>query len=210
MLKTDGYVYITGVAPEVDSEPFAAEICQRHPGFEIFNRLGRGVDPGFRRQFQVAHRGTLNLAVTNDFPWMSVVNSRIEVLASNLGRRVASVSGLISHAGCQEQPSHCDFDPKLYAGVPMSPLGVLVATQSLTSLMRRHLGAMSRVDIHRGDAVLFRADFIHAGSAYKSLNFRMHAYLDTEEFVAPMGHTFLVDLPVAETSARFPRSCKKE
>lgn len=105
-----------------------------------------------------------------------------------------------SKAGCQDQAPHCDFEPDLpLATVPDEemPLSVLVALMPgtrlniwpnsirLACLSGRILRKMDKIacevlNLDAGDLIVFRGDFIHAGSCYSEDNYRLHRYLDSE------------------------------
>jgi len=92
---------------------------------------------------------------------------------------------LKSTAGCERQQPHSDYDPELIrcrgAANPIYiPLLVLVSIMSDTYLdLWDTNGKHERVSMDAGDVLIFRADTVHAGSAYQRENIRIHVYLDS-------------------------------
>jgi hypothetical protein len=109
---------------------------------------------------------------------------------------------LESLAGCHRQAAHVDyiFDKRNSRRVKELSYGCLLAVQDGTKLdvwpaahrlfVRDHSHDHSTIErctisLSKGDAVLFRADCVHAGSAYEDYNVRLHCYIDTDD----MPHT---------------------
>ncbi len=106
-----------------------------------------------------------------------------------------------SKAGCQSQAPHCDYVPDLAlakASDAHMPLSVLVALMPgtrlniwphsirLATLSGRVLKEMEPISceellLEPGDLLVFRGDFIHAGSSYAEENYRLHTFLDSPE-----------------------------
>jgi ectoine hydroxylase-related dioxygenase (phytanoyl-CoA dioxygenase family) len=99
---------------------------------------------------------------------------------------------LQSLPGCQEQEAHCDYvpTPNLLATTDETvPLLFFLALEDDTTLEvwpRSHKVVRGKLEVihkqqiklNKGDAVFFRADLVHAGSAYFKSNTRIHCYLD--------------------------------
>lgn len=87
---------------------------------------------------------------------------------------------LKSTPGCQRQQPHTDYDPELIRRTPTHiPLLVLVSIMPDTYLdLLDTNGIHERVSMDAGDILIFRADTVHAGSAYQRENIRIHVYLD--------------------------------
>ncbi|GLE07002.1 hypothetical protein PINS_up016820 [Pythium insidiosum] len=102
------------------------------------------------------------------------------------------------------QVPHTDFPPS--HAVPVLdyrkvPFGLLLALESETVLLEygwNRLVADERdenaITLNAGDLLLFRGDLIHAGAAYSSVNYRVHAslYPSTTTTPHPMKNTFIV------------------
>lgn len=92
---------------------------------------------------------------------------------------------LKSTPGCERQQPHTDYDPALIRRTPDPrdiPLLVLVSIMPDTYLdLWDENGNHERVSMEAGDILIFRADTIHAGSAYQRENVRIHVYLDSPE-----------------------------
>jgi hypothetical protein len=96
---------------------------------------------------------------------------------------------LKSLPGCRQQAAHTDYvpSPELHvASDDTVPLLFLLAVEDNTRLEvwprshrpRRYPIMQTTVTLSAGDALIFRGDLVHAGSAYSDQNVRIHAYLD--------------------------------
>ena len=115
---------------------------------------------------------------------------------------------LCSMPGCQKQGAHADYSvihPDWHPNDPRVSHGCLLAVEDGTMfdvwpgahLKRKGLitkdeavlPAIPRTTLHlnKGDAVAFRADCVHAGSAYEKENVRLHCYLDIPTMIHPIG-----------------------
>jgi hypothetical protein len=89
---------------------------------------------------------------------------------------------LKSTASCEEQRPHTDYDPALIQENTNKdiPLLVLVSIMHNTYLDIWDMnGKHEKIVMNTGDILLFRADTVHAGSAYQCDNVRIHVYLDS-------------------------------
>jgi hypothetical protein len=119
---------------------------------------------------------------------------------------------LNSLPGCQAQAAHCDYEPnaalKAVSDEQM-PLALVVSLMQGTKLKiwpnSSRLVALTpeqlkKVDpIHcqelqlsPGDIIVFRGDFVHAGSDYAQSNTRIHYYLDSEMVPRLQNRTWLI------------------
>jgi len=104
---------------------------------------------------------------------------------------------LKSLPGCQRQQAHTDYIPDIalhQCPNEKLPLLCLVAVEPKTRLIvwpgsHKVVQGLGRskepiepkmIVLDPGDAVIFRADLVHAGAEYDSENIRIHCYLDTE------------------------------
>lgn len=128
--------------------------------------------------------------------WLECVLNKV---AQQSKRVVGGVVMLRSTAGCSRQMAHCDYvpyDDLLNASDDTLPHLLLLALENNTfldvwphshKLFRAQSPscnpekkfAVQQVVLDKGDALLFRADLVHAGSAYDTCNTRVHIYLDT-------------------------------
>jgi hypothetical protein len=114
---------------------------------------------------------------------------------------------LVSRPGCRRQAAHTDYVPTpelLRASDREMPLLFLLALEDNTTLevwpqshliVQGHLGSAVRrqtVHLSEGDAILFRGDLVHAGSAYDSQNMRIHAYLDSIAVPRDPNRTYII------------------
>jgi hypothetical protein len=119
----------------------------------------------------------------------AVLNEFIDELETSLRELLPSDSPLSfsnwvilkSTPGCERQQPHTDYDPVLIRRAPTHiPLLVLVSIMQNTYLdVWDANGNHERVSMDAGDVLIFRADTVHAGSAYQRENVRIHVYLDS-------------------------------
>jgi hypothetical protein len=117
-----------------------------------------------------------------------------------------------SRPGCQPQAAHCDYIPdetlKAVKDTQM-PLAVLIALMPGTRLKvwpnSAHLALQEpdaikkvkpidcvEVALEPGDMLVFRGDFVHAGSGYEADNYRIHYYLDSPLVPRVANRTWLI------------------
>ena len=138
-------------------------------------------------------------------PWSRAVRHHLRTEFPTL--RPSSMVMIESEPGCQRQAAHCDYIPTeelLSLPDEEMPLLFLLAVEANTMLdiwPGSHLalrGATKKrcrrktLVLDAGDAVLFRADVIHAGSAYVSSNRRFHVYLDNPEHHRDPNRTWII------------------
>lgn len=97
-----------------------------------------------------------------------------------------------SLADCQRQPAHFDYEPtpglmKAIAQNENIPMSCLVAIEDThIDIWEGSLGFVSDMQklkhkllsLQAGDVLFFRADLVHAGSAFEKSNTRLHAFCD--------------------------------
>jgi len=124
----------------------------------------------------------------------SIWNSLIEHGCMK-GRRIGMCVCLMSKPGCQKQAWHTDYDMAEVSRLEFKPAGVIVALEDNTFFEEypntRHV-------LHRGDALIFEGDVVHAGSAYDVHNVRLHAYLDVDTHKRSANKTYLFEGGLAE------------
>lgn len=105
---------------------------------------------------------------------------------------------LISDPGCARQAAHQDYVPTpalQTATAETMPLLCLVGLEPDTMLdVWSPADAYCRRTLHfgRGDVIVFRADLVHAGSAYSTTNMRIHCYLDHPAVPRVRNHTWII------------------
>lgn len=145
-----------------------------------------------------------------------VLHSIVDAVGSFLKRYfpmhdVTAPHLLRSLPNCEVQPAHCDYLPNEILEVPefQLPLGCLISIQENTTLtvwsnalavdflressVTKAKFSKTIIEVPKGSILLFRADQIHAGSAYKEENYRLHFYLDTNKSLHPHGSTWRID-----------------
>lgn len=130
--------------------------------------------------------------VQNNLSADSAVTSRLlEFLQSEQlveGRQIGPAVALHSHAGCERQPWHTDYDPECVRRCAAKPMGVILALQDHTRVLLRD----EEVTLCAGDVFVFDGDVVHAGAAYDEPNTRIHVYLDSPGVRRPKNETYLV------------------
>lgn len=140
--------------------------------------------------------------------WSRLVRRRLSAEFAPL--RSSSMVVIESLPGCQRQAAHCDYIPTeelLALEDAEMPLLFLLAIEPGTTIdlwprshhLLRSSGVKAKVPCHRvtvalepGDAILFRADLVHAGSAYAAVNRRVHVYLDNPEHHRDPNRTWII------------------
>jgi hypothetical protein len=142
-------------------------------------------------------------------PWARRLFHKID---SETNRTRSDAVLLKSDPGCEAQQPHCDYVPTdgiLTASDRTIPLSLIVAIQDGTMLdvwphsqrvIRGYYTETGIFDLNRkrltldaGDAVLFRADLVHAGSAYSDYNERIHVFLDTPTIPRHPNQTWIIE-----------------
>ena len=122
----------------------------------------------------------------------------INLMDTNTG----GITLLVSESGCKAQLPHADYNHTLLQAArrvsegsknePMTqnqvPLSALFALEDCTLqvwpgalLLKKQKGHWidrKQISLKQGQLIVFRGDLVHAGSAYSSLNLRLHFYLD--------------------------------
>lgn len=99
---------------------------------------------------------------------------------------------LVSLAGCQTQKKHTDYPPHTYArNDPQAPLVLLWAIQPHSTLdIWDRKGKKQVLRLDPGDALVFRGDLVHAGSAYTRENMRIHMYVTPPQVKPPPNRVY--------------------
>lgn len=181
-LHRDGYAVLRNwiTIPDRELTALQKRAADAEP---IFNGPGR--NDRRRRQLTLRPR---------DGTWLGSVRTRLAADFAATGHTPTGFVLLASDPGCARQAAHQDYVPDdTLLGTPdgQMPLLFLLALEDDTTLdvwpgSHRFRGADTTARIERetlclgpGDAVLFRGDLIHAGSAYETApNCRVHVYLD--------------------------------
>jgi ectoine hydroxylase-related dioxygenase (phytanoyl-CoA dioxygenase family) len=181
-LHEDGFVVLNKLV-DVSPELFGNIVsqCDKNEG-PIFNH----------RKYNDNKRKQRNLITKSKHVshFLDVINSFLSASFSNL--HVNDWVIIHSLPGCKAQAAHTDYIPSELSSE--IPINVLVALQDDTSLdvwpnshkfvncgdLNGILPINKKiVNMNKGDVLLFRGDFVHAGSAYLSHNYRLHCYLDS-------------------------------
>ncbi len=137
-----------------------------------------------------------------------------DFVAQNVNTDLKPTNPVILHSrpGCQPQAAHCDYvpDEELRAvSDETMPLAMIVclmpetrlkiwphsarlATSEPALLTRVKPIPCQEVELDRGDILVFRGDFVHAGSGYKADNYRIHYYLDSPDVSRANNRTWLI------------------
>jgi hypothetical protein len=176
-LHRDGYAVLHNwiTIPERELTAFQKRAADADP---IFNGPGR--NDRRRRQLTLKPR---------DGTWLATIRHRLAAEFGSTGHTPAGFVLLASDPGCARQAAHQDYVPDdalLATPDDSMPLLFLLALEPDTALdvwpgSHRATERIERTTLRLGpgDAVLFRGDLIHAGSAYETApNCRIHVYLD--------------------------------
>ena len=183
-LHVDGYVVLRGFTALSDAARKAYARLATDEAGPIFNdNPDEHRNDNRRRQLTLSARSSAG-------PLVAALRRRLE---TQFPRHTARDWLLLeSRPGCRQQAAHTDYvpTPELH-GVcdDEMPLLFLLALEDDTRLEvwpraclagkpRRYPVFQETVRLSAGDAVLFRGDLVHAGSAYDRQNIRIHAYLD--------------------------------
>jgi len=193
MLDTDGYVVLPCWFPHDGISERIAEI-KTEP---IFNDRAELKTDRKRRQ----------ATLSSSLSWVRELRGRL--MEEFPALRPSSVIVVESLPGCQRQAAHCDYipTPELLA-LPLSemPLLMLIAIEPNTTIdvwpgshrilrtegLRSTVSRRMTVHLDVGDAIVFRADLVHAGSAYETANRRLHVYLDNPEYHRDPNRTWII------------------
>jgi len=112
-----------------------------------------------------------------------------------------------SRPGCQRQAAHCDYIPSedllgmsdeaipllfLLAVEPNTTLDVWPRSHQILRSTERQSAQRTTLQLDAGDAIVFRADLVHAGSAYTEANRRVHVYLDNSDHRRDPNRTWII------------------
>ena len=119
---------------------------------------------------------------------------------------------LLSRARCSEQLPHTDITQEDLQNVTDDleemPLGCIISLSDNTTLdvwpgafgktfwkcdNNSQKYRWDRIDLDVGDVVVFRGDLVHAGSAYRNENVRLHCFLDHPCVKREKNTTFFMD-----------------
>jgi ectoine hydroxylase-related dioxygenase (phytanoyl-CoA dioxygenase family) len=178
-LHRDGYAVLRNwiTIPDRELTALQKRAADAEP---IFNGSGRND----RRRRQL----TLRL---RDGTWLGSIRERLAAEFAATGHTPTGFVLLASDPGCVRQAAHQDYVPDdtlRSVTDDAMPLLFLLALEDNTMLdvwpgSHRPSGATrirrETLCLDPGDAVLFRGDLVHAGSAYETVpNCRVHVYLD--------------------------------
>lgn len=216
-LDRDGIVYISDFvnrkrdeASMAGDESFIDGIFQKS-GSLVVNNI-RGVGDVDRMLVKIDMKDGIP-GPSDLYPlWLSDTLNAIVHLTRLLERHLVTCNFLLSFPGCGRQPAHSDYDPAIFGSMPSNaiPLVCMVATEEGTSLVGYNTsGERMHWKIAPGDAVIFRADYVHAGSEYDKKNFRVHARMHPPEYLLDNENNFYLSHFDFKERNEFPRKCKK-
>ena len=115
---------------------------------------------------------------------------------------------LQSLPGCRRQAAHCDYVPSpellnTNTNTNTKPLLFILALENDTYLdvwagshlrksARSNPILPTRLTLNTGDAIIFRPDLVHAGSAYEKSNIRVHFYIDHPSVPRDPNRTWII------------------
>lgn len=170
----------------------------------------RGAEPIFNYNTETARNDRRRRQVNMPVALSRGLAERLDTL---VGRRAAATDFVIleSRPGCQIQAAHTDYVPDdalratpddtmpLLAVIALQPATTLEVWPASHRLVRRTRLtrvtpkiARHTVTLDAGDVIVFRGDLVHAGSAYKARNIRLHAYIDHPTVLRPPNRTWAI------------------
>lgn len=189
-------------------EPVLQEIVRKYEnGGAIFNHNEHNKNDHKRRQSNIS--ASKCSKAMKDF-----LDGLNEFLSENVSSslRIAPWVVLHSRPECQDQAAHCDYVPDAdlaRASDEQMPLAALVALMPgtrlnvwprscrlsyLSSAVQEQIAPIHcKVEkLEPGDVLVFRGDFVHAGSSYSEDNYRLHTFLDSNSVTRQPNKTWLV------------------
>lgn len=160
----------------------------------IFNHNLRKVNDKKRKQCPI----NKNKKIIKNF--VSNINDIVKQVNPKLSMKNTVI--IKSLKGCQEQAPHTDYllnEELISCSDEDIPLALIVALQDNTTLLTWNKSIKlnekqnkkrkrneenifpipkTTAILNKGDVLIFRADFIHAGSSYQEENIRIHSFLD--------------------------------
>jgi len=141
-------------------------------------------------------QSNLSLSSVNIKRFMCNLNSKIDELFNSDCYNRSNWVVLHSKLGSKRQQPHHDYEPsEKLSNCPDNkfPLAILSALMDKTTLNVWLDGKEEVAQLSKGDILIFRGDFIHAGSAYEEENVRMHCYLDSPFVPRAPNRTHIID-----------------
>ena len=185
-------------------------------------------DDGQRSQWTSSKwTGRYNRALAEELEHHQLLLHDAQGPYANRPKRVCDTFVLRAEPGCRQQPTHADVSceqmaygerstrrtslgshkdcPLLCGDVPGS---TLLAIDDDTTLQIFPNGCRDGPGIQlrlcKGDLVYWRGDLVHAGSAYSTLNLRVHSYVDSKAWKRPSDSTS----PCTQLGAGFVVACE--
>lgn len=132
--------------------------------------------------------------IESDIPLIESLKSILRARQLCEHRTFGSAVVIKSYPRGQRQAFHTDFDPALLEGSTVKPLSVILCLSLRAQIHYHAKSGVSRrsrvIDLRCGDALVFEGDFVHAGAAYKAINYRLHMYLNTSACPEPDNETY--------------------
>lgn len=167
----------------------------------IFNHNTKSKDDNKRRQY--------NLPLSGEY--MKKFDEKIKMFVKqNIKTSSIPTDPVIIHSlsNCQVQAAHCDYTPNDLKSIsnidiPLSMLLCLMKdttlriwpnSSKLFSVKNNNIDIIEprELKLKPGDIIIFRGDFIHAGSGYENENLRIHYYLDSDKIVRQKNNTWII------------------
>jgi ectoine hydroxylase-related dioxygenase (phytanoyl-CoA dioxygenase family) len=211
-----GYQVIRG-AIEIDERVLTGvqNACVRKIGF-IFNHNEMNPHNDHKRRQR-------NLPLRTQY-MLKFDESVKQIVQSKINTDLTPTDPVIIHSrpGCQPQAAHCDYLPdealKVVSDKQM-PLAALIclmpktrlkvwpnssrlATSDPALLSKVQSISCQEVELNPGDMIIFRGDFVHAGSGYETDNYRIHYYLDSPLVPRVTNRTWLINKSGSEELRR--------
>ena len=192
-LHVDGFEIITFYDPSITGGLFEEIKEIGDEGRKIFNNKFNGGDGKRKQSFLIKHYQSKELKY-----WLFSLRCLLKSKYPNLNPKDIVV--IKSEKGCKRQLAHCDYPQNIeFARCDDEniPLGCLVCVDENTTIdvwqksikipclaedLVKKVKPIERttLKLEIGDIFVFRGDLVHAGSAYKTDNYRVHLFLDSK------------------------------
>lgn len=151
----------------------------------IFQGQGNDND-GKRLQREV------ELSDIRDAPEIGGMHELLYDLMKSIDRKLSlsTASLLLSLVGCMQQRLHYDYDSNVETS--SKSYIIIVALMDGTKLVRADGDRVTVMYLNKGDLLIARGDFVHAGAAYSIENIRLHWYVDYKGNGRKNGTTYAV------------------
>lgn len=128
-----------------------------------------------------------------ELPFVQFVKSVLKKTPFALNREFGSCVLIKSWPNGATQQYHTDFDPEQVLHSDLKPLSVIIPMSRTCRLHYKGSPLRTQINhlvLNQGDLLIFHGDFVHAGAAYKTYNYRFHMYWNVVNVPEPHNLTY--------------------